>query len=83
MRGRTNQYWPQYHVTRIQIWNERYNCVIQGIQFPKNGHLRDNTPYMQWYIRHSIRYIMPPQPSCWKLFWLKYKRGGELDFKTF
>jgi len=20
---------------------------------------------------------------CWKLFWLKYKRGGELDFKTF
>jgi len=21
--------------------------------------------------------------ACWKLFWLKYKRGGELDFKTF
>jgi len=21
--------------------------------------------------------------ECWKLFWLKYKRGGELDFKTF
>ena len=27
---------------------------------------------------HSVH-----QPKCWKLFWLKYKRGGELDFKTF
>jgi len=63
MRVRTDRYWPQYHTTWLQMWNERYNRVIQGIPFNRNGHLRDNTSYMQWYIGHTIRYVTPPQPS--------------------
>jgi len=45
------------------MWNERYNRVIQEFPFNGNGHLCDNTPYMQWYIGHTIRYITPRQPS--------------------
>jgi len=46
MKGRTDRYWPQYHATWIQMWNERHNSVIQGFPFNEIGHLRDNTPYM-------------------------------------
>jgi len=63
MRGKTDRYWLQYHATWIQMWDEHHNHVIQGIPFNGNGHLRDNTPYMQWYIGHTIQYITPPQPS--------------------
>jgi len=47
IRERTDQYWPQYHRTWVTMRNECHNCVIQGIPFTKNGHLHDNTPYIQ------------------------------------
>jgi len=61
IRGRTDRYWPQYHQNWIAMWNDRHNRLIQGVHFNGNGHLRDNTSYMQWYISHAIRYLSPPQ----------------------
>jgi len=63
MRGRTDRYWPQYHVAWIAMWNDRHNHLIHGNQFNGNGHLHDNSTYMQWYINHTIRYITPIQSS--------------------
>ncbi|XP_027905255.1 protein MAIN-LIKE 1-like isoform X2 [Vigna unguiculata] len=63
MRGRTDRCWPQYHQKWIAMWNDRHNRLIQGIPFGGNGHLRDNTTYMEWYINRTIRYISPPQQS--------------------
>jgi len=63
MRGRTERNWPQYHATWITMWNDRYNRLIKGINFTGNGHLRDTTTYMEWYINHVIRYILPLQSS--------------------
>ena len=63
MRGRTDRYWPQYHVAWITMWNDRRNHLIHGNQFNGNGHLHDNSTYMQWYINHTIRYITPIQSS--------------------
>ncbi|XP_068504171.1 protein MAIN-LIKE 1-like [Phaseolus vulgaris] len=63
MRGRTDRYWPQYHVAWIAMWNDRHNCLIQGNQFNGNGHLHDKSTYMQWYINHTICYISPIESS--------------------
>jgi len=41
----------------IAIWNDQQHWVIQGTPFSENCHLRDETPYKQWYINHIIRYI--------------------------
>jgi len=48
-----------HHHQWIAIWKNRHNRVIQGTSFTGNGHLRDETPYMQWYINHTICYISP------------------------
>jgi len=53
MRGRTDRYWPQYHVAWIAMWNDRHNHLIYGNQFNGNGHLHDKSTYMQWYINLS------------------------------
>ena len=64
MRGRTDRYWPQYHVAWIAMWNDRHNRLIQGNQFNGNCHLHDKSTYiMQWYINHTIRYISPIESS--------------------
>jgi len=63
MRGRIERNWPQYHAAWIAMWNDRYNRLIEGINFTSNGHLRDTTTYMEWYINHVIRYISPLQSS--------------------
>lgn len=63
MRGRTERYWPQYHERWIVLWKDRHNRLIQGVQFNGNGHLRDTTTYMQWYINHTIRHISLPQQT--------------------
>jgi len=39
------------------LWNNRHNFIVQGEPFTKSGHLRDNSPYMQRYINHTICYI--------------------------
>jgi len=41
------------------MWNDRQNRLIQGVPFHENDHLHDNSTYMQWYITHTIRYILP------------------------
>jgi len=63
MRGRIERKWPQYHTTWIAMWNDRYNRLIEGINFIGNGHLCDTITHMQWYINHAIRYISHLQPS--------------------
>jgi len=55
--------WRQYHHRYIILWNNRHNFVVQGESFRKSGHLRDNSPYMQWYINHIICYISPVAQS--------------------
>ena len=57
MGGRANRNCREYHRRCITMWNDRSNRVIQGTSFNKNGHLCDNTLYMQWYISHTINYI--------------------------
>jgi len=57
LRGRNDKYWVAHHHQWIAIWNDKQNRVIQGTPFIKNDHLRDETPYMQWYINHTIHYI--------------------------
>ena len=57
LRGRGEINWRQYHHRFIMLWNNRHNSIVQGEPFTKSGHLRDNSPYMQWYINHTIRYI--------------------------
>jgi len=63
LRGRNEIDWVAHHHRWIAIWNDRQNRVIQGTQFSENSHLRDETPYMQWYINHTIRYISPNTKS--------------------
>ncbi|BAT74599.1 hypothetical protein VIGAN_01230200 [Vigna angularis var. angularis] len=57
MRGRADWNWHEHHHQWIALWNDRHNCVFNGIPFQKNGHLRDESEYMRWYITHTIRYI--------------------------
>jgi len=45
------------------MWNDRHNRLIQGNQFNENGHLHDKSTYMQWYIKHTICYILPIESS--------------------
>jgi len=59
LRGMGEINWRQYHHRFILLWNNRHNSIVQGELFTKSGHLRDNPPYMQWYINHTIRYITP------------------------
>jgi len=63
LRGRNDRDWVAHHHQWIAIWNDRQNQIIQGTPFNENGHLRDETPYMQWYINHTIRYISPSESS--------------------
>ncbi|KOM29389.1 hypothetical protein LR48_Vigan661s002600 [Vigna angularis] len=57
MRGCADWNWYEHHHQWIALWNDRHNRVFNGIPFQKNGHLRDESEYMQWYITHTIRYI--------------------------
>jgi len=59
MCGRTDRYLPQYHWRWITNLNNWQNHLIQGVSFHKNGHLCDDSTYMQWYITHTIRYVSP------------------------
>ena len=45
------------------MWNDQQTCQIQGQQFGENGHLCDNSSYMQWYISCTIQYITSRQAS--------------------
>ena len=63
LRGRNDRDWVGHHHQWIAIWNDRENRIVQGTPFSGNGHLRDETPYMQWYINHTIRYISPSTES--------------------
>jgi len=63
LRGRNDRDWVAHHHQWITIWNDRENRIVQGTPFSGNGHLRDETPYMQWYINHTIRYISPSTES--------------------
>ena len=61
LRGRNDRDWVAHHHQWIAIWNDRQNRIIQDTPFSGNGHLRDETLYMQWYINHTIRYISPSE----------------------
>ena len=61
LRGRNDKDWVAHHHQWIAIWNDRQNRIIQDTPFSGNGHLRDETLYMQWYINHTIRYISPSE----------------------
>jgi len=51
----------------------RFRCQWEWTQ-------KENLFLRTWYlVRQKIHWFL----YCWKLFWLKYNRGGELDFKTF
>ncbi|BAU01990.1 hypothetical protein VIGAN_11138800 [Vigna angularis var. angularis] len=47
MRGRADWNWQEHHGQWIALWNDRHNCVFNDIPFQKNGHLRDESEYMQ------------------------------------
>ena len=72
LRGRNDKDWVAQHHQWIAIWNDRQNWIIQGTPFSENGHLNDQTPYMQWYINHTICYISPSTKSS----------GDEVIFTT-
>lgn len=59
MRGRADWDWQVHHQQWIALWNDRHNRIFTGVPFNRNGHLRDDSEYMQWYISHTIRYVAP------------------------
>ncbi|XP_014499489.1 serine/threonine-protein phosphatase 7 long form homolog [Vigna radiata var. radiata] len=59
MRGRADWDWQEHHKQWIGLWNDHQNRFFNSVPFHKNGHLRDEYEYMQWYISHTIRYLAP------------------------
>jgi len=45
------------------MWNDRQNRLIEGVPFHGDGHLHDESTYMQWYITHTIHYVSPIDTS--------------------
>lgn len=55
MRGKTDVHWPDRHRQWIDLWDDRHNRIVRAVLF--SGVLHENSDYMQWYIRHTRRYM--------------------------
>jgi len=76
---KVKSYMKGYFESRFGV-NERFRLNLDKVCF-KTITNDDNDMLCSNISESEILDVV--SQCCWKLFWLKYKRGGELDFKTF